>query len=125
MDGDEEDEEELSLTVDEFGVIPYDGTIDTSVRSFPNALSCLKGLDAQLQQCTCTPKHNYNYSSLKYTIVRIDCQTCHSALSKTSKGGYSEGTTFWMPAGATPRCSIEYIVSDLFTFHSRDAIFNA
>jgi hypothetical protein len=101
MSGSEEEEDDgVELTLDEEGVIPYEGVLDTSFRSFPLAFS-------------------FDESIL--LSLRKDCQSFHMALSKENNKSYSEGTTFWFSSQSTPRCTIEHIVKSVFDFHTKDA----
>ena len=52
--------------------------------------------------------------------LKADCQAAFTAKDAASKGGYSQGSTFFVRASEAPSCLLEQLVKSIFDFHVRE-----
>jgi hypothetical protein len=56
------------------------------------------------------------------STLREECEIVFSARDVEEGEAYSSGVTFFLPAGATPRCALEDLVLQIFRAHTHDLI---
>ena len=99
------DDGSAALILDDCGRVAVGGALNFRTRAFDSAVSVTKPAD------------------LKRLLA--DCTSVFTARATGVGEELSEGCTFWVPADATPKNALERLALEIFSFHARDATFDA
>ena len=90
------------FTLDSTGRIPFEGSLNTTFRSFQDMITSSDRTDKRL-------------------LADMKC-----AMTARETGGeqYSAGDTFFMPASGQPRCGLEALALSIFEYHAKKAKFD-